>query len=107
MKVLIIIGLTFFCLYSSTVSGQEASINRRTIINMVLDQSRIKTNIENKNHTVNIYTLNPPAPASSQIFRTVNTIPKYCLAKGAVICRLEEYVQLHSPFKLNIGVGGE
>ncbi len=107
MKALIIIGLSFFCLYCSAVSGQENSINRQTIIKMVLDQSRIKTNSENNSPTAKKFTLNPPAQVSSQCFRTVNTIPKYCLAKGAVICRLEEYVQLHSPFKLNIGVGGE
>lgn len=41
-----------------------------------------------------------PLPAAAYV-------PAYCLARGAVICRLEEYVQLHAPLKLNIGLGGE
>ena len=39
--------------------------------------------------------------------RFTDPIPRYCLPKGAVVCRLEEYVQLHSPLKLNIGLAGQ
>ena len=72
---------------------------------MVLEQSRVKANAET--HPASIYSITSGTQSAPQGFRTWSTIPKYCLAKGAVICRLEEYVQLHSPFKLNIGVGGE
>ena len=72
---------------------------------MLLGQSRMNIKTDRAS-PVNIYSITPDAPAP-QSLRTVSSIPKYCLAKGAVICRLEEYVQLHSPIKLNIGVGGE
>jgi hypothetical protein len=39
--------------------------------------------------------------------RFTDPLPRYCLPKGAVVCRLEEYVQLHSPLKLNIGLAGQ
>jgi uncharacterized protein YceK len=105
MKNLILI-LLLLSTCSSIVSAQDASVNRKKIIEMVLSQSHVRSNMENNSHTTNICTITPIASAP-QGFRTMSTIPKYCLAKGAVICRLEEYVQLHSPFKLNIGVGGE
>lgn len=73
---------------------------------MLLSQSRMKIKTDDISSSANIYTITTESQAP-QSFRTVSSIPKYCLAKGAVICRLEEYVQLHSPIKLNIGVGGE
>ena len=106
MKNLILI-LLLLSTCSSIVSAQDASVNRKKIIDMVLSQSHERTSTESYNHATNIYSIAPAAPSAPQGFRTVSTIPKYCLAKGSVICRLEEYVQLHSPFKLNIGVGGE
>ena len=106
MKYLILIVL-FFILDVTIASAQDAQTNRMKIISMVLDQSRAKVNTDNYKHSANIYTITPAVSSAPECFRNVSTIPKYCLAKGAVICRLEEYVQLHSPFKLNIGVGGE
>jgi len=97
--------LLSFALYSGIASGQDASVNRKKIIDMLLGQSRMNIKTDRAS-PVNIYSITPDAPAP-QSLRTVSSIPKYCLAKGAVICRLEEYVQLHSPIKLNIGVGGE
>ena len=98
--------LLFAGLHMGTASGQSGSVNRKKIIDMLLDQSCVKLNVSGENSLVNNYTIST-GPSTSMAFRHVPPIPKYCLAKGAVICRLEEYVQLHSPFKLNIGVGGE
>ena len=106
MKNLILI-LSLLNTCSSGVSAQDASINRKKIIEMVLDQSHVRRNATSYNRTASIYSITPAASSAPQGFRTLSTIPKYSLAKGAVICRLEEYVQLHSPFKLNIGLGGE
>ena len=106
MKYLTLIWL-FYVLQIGTASCQAGSDNRKKVIDMLLSQSRKKVNTSDVNRNENIYTITSSAPSSSRGFRSVSTIPKYCLAKGAVICRLEEYVQLHSPFKLNIGVGGE
>jgi hypothetical protein len=103
MKSLLLI-LLFSGFYYNSASAQDAG-NRKKVIAMVLEQSRVKTNLEI--HQAGIYSIRSVEPSSPQGFRSLNTIPRYCLAKGAVICRLEEYVQLHSPFKLNIGVGGE
>jgi hypothetical protein len=86
-----------------TAAAQDVSANRAKVIAMIMDQTNIKAN---KLH-YNKATFAPAAEQVQQGFRSTAPIPKYCLAKGAVICRLEEYVQLHSPFKLNIGVGGE
>jgi hypothetical protein len=83
---------------ATTASAQEISGNRRKVIYMLLSRSHTRA------YAVKTSTTTEPAP---QGFRTTTAIPRYSLAKGAVICRLEEYVQLHSPFKLNIGVGGE
>jgi hypothetical protein len=105
MKHFILLVL-FSGLYCTMVSAQDAAVNRRKIINMVLGQSHVKANAANYNHA-GIYANTSAPPSAPQGFRTLSSIPKYCLAKGAVICRFEEYVQLHSPFKLNIGVGGE
>jgi hypothetical protein len=85
-----------------TAAAQDVSANRAKVIAMIMDQTNFKTNKLHYSKTIFA-----PAAEAPQGFRNAAPIPKYCLAKGAVICRLEEYVQLHSPFKLNIGVGGE
>jgi hypothetical protein len=104
MKNFILIGI-ILSLYIPTVSGQDVPHNRRKVVDLILSQSRIKAgDTYHSNHT---YAVAPADDRPAPSFRTLSTIPKYCLAKGAVVCRLEEYVQLHSPFKLNIGVGGE
>lgn len=43
----------------------------------------------------------------ARVISFCDPIPKFQLPRCSVVCRFEEYVQLHSPFKLNIGVGGE
>jgi len=100
-----ILLLTILC--HTAALGQDASGNRRKIINMVLLQSHVKANADIYSRNTNTYAITSASQAAQQGFRSSGAIPRYCLAKGAVICRLEEYVQLHSPFKLNIGVGGE
>ncbi len=100
-------NLTFiillFSLYSA-VSAQDVSGNRKKVIDMLLSSSHTKVYADT--HSSGIYSIAAKAEAPVG-FRTLNAIPRYCLAKGAVICRFEEYVQLHSPIKLNIGLGGE
>jgi hypothetical protein len=101
MKKLISILFAFSCLQSTSAQSH----NRRVMIDMILSNSR-HTFKTNKDQKTPFYI--PMESASSHgCFPRVEAIPHYCLARGAVICRLEEYVQLHSPFKLNIGVGGE
>lgn len=99
--------LFFSALHIGIASGQDVSVNRKKMINMILGQSHIKVGADGFYHSANANSIISAGPPSSQGFHSVSSIPRYCLAKGAVICRLEEYVQLHSPFKLNIGVGGE
>ena len=43
----------------------------------------------------------------NSVLDTPESLKRYSLPKGNVVCRLEEYVQLHTPMKLNIGVGGQ
>jgi hypothetical protein len=102
-----ILTLLLSGLCSGIVSAQDISGNRRKVIDMIIGQSRVKSNADVFNHSANIYSIASKQQSSPQGFCALSTIPKYCLSKGAVVCRLEEYVQLHSPFKLNIGVGGE
>ena len=100
MRKLIAILIALGCLQS--ISAQ--SHNRRVMIDMILSNSRhsFKSNPDQKVH---FYSLQEaPAPAC---FMRVDAIPKFQLPRCSVVCRFEEYVQLHSPFKLNIGVGGE
>jgi hypothetical protein len=92
---------------ATTASAQEISGNRRKVIYMLLSRSHTRAYAVNYNQAANIYKTSTTTEPAPQGFRTTTAIPRYSLAKGAVICRLEEYVQLHSPFKLNIGVGGE
>ena len=100
MKKLIAIFLTLYCIQS--ISAQ--SHNRRVMIDMILSHSRhsFKTSADQKTS----FSIWKAAPSPACMMR-VESVPKFCLAKGAIVCRFEEYVQLHAPFKLNIGVGGE
>jgi hypothetical protein len=102
---ILILLLSILC--CTATSAQDASGNRRKVIDVIMRHSNVKTNTTIFNHPASIYSITSAMQSTPQGFRTMSAIPKYCLAKGAVICRLEEYVQLHGPFKLNIGVGGE
>lgn len=101
MKKLIVILLALSCFHG--ISAQ--SHNRRVMIDMILSNSRhsFKTNPDRKIH---FYEARGDAAAPAGFMR-VDAIPKFQLPRCSVVCRFEEYVQLHSPFKLNIGVGGE
>ena len=78
--------------------------NRRVVIDLILSKSRSSFHpVTYQNTKFNVL----PNAAENRSLVRIAPIPKYCLPHGAIVCRLEEYVQLHSPFKLNIGVGGE
>ncbi len=102
-NLILILWLSSFC--HAAAYGQDAIGNRMKVIHMLLEHTHLK--ISTDHHHADIYDLMPTSRSEGQGFKAGVSIPRYCLAKGAVICRLEEYVQLHSPFKLNIGLGGE
>jgi hypothetical protein len=52
-----------------------------------------------------IYMGMPISPPT--IIPSLAAIPRYNLPRASVVCRLEQYVQLHSPLKLNIGLDGQ
>lgn len=96
--------VTLLLAFSSITSIAAQSHSRRLILDMILSHSRhsFKPIVSQKNS----FFILKEAPAPACMMK-VEAVPRYCLAKGAIVCRFEEYVQLHSPFKLNIGVGGE
>ena len=105
MKITTIIGLLLLGLYDA--SGQSS--NRTKIIEMVLKKHQPLR--EQINHTYpycgGVYTVTVKKAAKTEFISFSEPIPRFQLPHGAIVCRFEEYVQLHSPFKLNIGVGGE
>ena len=101
MKKGIAIFLTLCCFQCIIAQSH----NRRVVIDMILTNSHHNM----KKLTPNPYTrsgllLTANAPSN---FRFSDPIPKFCLPKGAFVCRFEEYVQLHTPMKLNIGLAGQ
>ena len=76
--------------------------NRQKVLALILWQSKARI------HTT---TLSQPgilsAQSTSVMIAPAAEIPKYSLPKGNVVCRFEDYVQMHTPMKLNIGVGGQ
>ena len=103
MKITTLIGLLLLGLYDA--SGQSS--NRMKIIEMVLKtrkpiREQIDYSLEQSKYTVIIKTDTP-----LKFISFSDPIPRFQLPHGAIVCRFEEYVQLHSPFKLNIGLGGE
>lgn len=94
----------WLCLLICSVGGSFAqSANRGKVICLLLKESRFRVH-----QTPQILLAKEmrdiPAPS---VLAHVDAVPKYSLPKGNVVCRLEEYVQLHTPMKLNIGVGGQ
>jgi hypothetical protein len=79
--------------------------NRRTVIDLILTHSQ--HSFRSKPEWKYQFQVKREAPVMCLGYRMEDAIPKYALPKCAIICRLEEYVQLHAPFKLNVGVGGE
>ena len=103
MKITTLIGLLLLGLYDA--SGQSS--NRMKIIEIVLKtrkpiRERIDYSLGQSKYTVIV-----KMEAPLKFISFSDPIPRFQLPQGAIVCRFEEYVQLHSPFKLNIGVGGE
>ncbi len=94
----------WFCLLICSAGGSFAqTANRVKMLNLLLEESRSRLHMGP--HLLQIKeTKDIP---SITILAHVEALPKYSLPKGNVVCRLEEYVQLHTPMKLNIGVGGQ
>lgn len=90
-----------FCLCSFYASAQLS--NRQKIIGMILHEPKFKApepGISGEALVVTPATSIMLIPAQSQV-------PRYSLPKGNVFCRLEDYVQMHTPMKLNIGLAGQ
>ena len=103
MKITTLIGLLLLGLYDA--SGQSS--NRMKVIELILKprkpiREQIDYHIEQ-----GIYAVSVKTDATPKFVSFSDPIPKFKLPHGAIVCRFEEYVQLHSPFKLNIGLGGE
>ena len=102
MKKGIVIFLTLCCLQSLMAQSH----NRQVVIDMLLASF----------HHHNLKEFTTAAALHSDVLqinsipsdlRFTDRIPKFCLPKGSIVCRLEEYVQLHTPIKLNIGLAGQ
>lgn len=96
------IAILFMICFVLGLSAQ--TLNRHVVIDLILSKSRSSFHQNTYQNTK--FNEWPNAVENKSLVR-IPPIPKYCLPHGAIVCRLEEYVQLHSPFKLNIGVGGE
>lgn len=94
----------WFCLLICSAGGSFAqSANRVKVVNLLLEESRSRIHMGPKL----LYIKEAKDILSISVLAHVEALPKYSLPKGNVVCRLEEYVQLHTPMKLNIGVGGQ
>lgn len=93
-----------FCLLICSAVGSFAqSANRVKVLNLLLEESRSRVHMGPQFLQIK-ETKDIP---STSVLVHIKALPKYSLPKGNVVCRLEEYVQLHTPMKLNIGVGGQ
>lgn len=94
----------WLCLLICSVGASFAqSANRVKVIGLLLEEFRFRIHqapqpllIREERET--------PTPS---VLVHADALPRYSLPKGNIVCRLEEYVQLHTPMKLNIGVGGQ
>ena len=94
-----ILVLFFCCLAASAQS------NRQKMLSVILTEPKFKT-VNSSSYRSEL--LATSTDGSSVLFTpTLSAVPRYCLPKGNVFCRLEDYVQMHTPMKLNIGVGGQ
>ena len=103
MKKSTLIGLLLFGLYDA--SGQSS--NRMKAIELILKPRKPKREQIDYHMEQGIYAVIVKTDATAKFVSFCDPIPKFQLPHGAIVCRFEEYVQMHSPFKLNIGVGGE
>ncbi|MBS1624901.1 MAG: hypothetical protein JSS76_05335 [Bacteroidetes bacterium] len=92
-----------FCLLIFTAGNSFAqSANREKVVQFLLVESRFRI------HSAPVRSSEIVKESNmSHVVSRVDVLPRYALPKGNVVCRLEEYVQLHTPMKLNIGVGGQ
>lgn len=88
-------------IHSCTYASAQLT-NRQKVIALLLEQHKLKP-MRTATYQPEVLT----APSSSILCSSVNPVPKYSLPKGNVFCRMEDYVQMHTPMKLNIGVGGQ
>lgn len=94
----------WLCLLLSSVDASFAqSENRGKVISLLLAEARFRV------HQAPQILLAKEAKDIPElsVLAQVDALPKYSLPKGNIVCRLEEYVQLHTPLKFNIGVGGQ
>ena len=102
------IGKTYILLFFSfavALAAYGQSSNRQKMLSVILAEPKFRT-ANNSNNRNELLTSN--TDGSSVLFSPkLSAVPKYCLPKGNVFCRLEDYVQMHTPMKLNIGVGGQ
>ena len=87
------------CLSFVTVSAQT---NRQKVVALILEEHQLKSRHSGMSQS-EVRTSQP----LSLLCTSINPLPKYTLPKGNVFCRFEDYVQMHTPMKLNIGVGGQ
>ena len=100
MKNRIYIMLALSLLLHITAAAQVS--NRQKVIALILWQSKAKPHSNPLSQPEILAT-----PSASVMLAPAAEIPKYALPKGNVVCRFEDYVQMHTPMKLNIGVGGQ
>jgi hypothetical protein len=105
MRPILFITLLFCGLCSTDLSAQAS--NRMKVIALLLkkhEPAKIQLTYNLNEAKSNAFIRQD---AGVRYIAFSDPIPKFQLPRGAIVCRFEEYVQLHSPFKLNIGVGGE
>ena len=97
-----IFTLFWLCCFQGLIAQ---SANRRIMIAMILTSPhhQIKKLVTAHNPSSALLLSN----SSPVDFRFSDPIPKFELPKGSIVCRFEEYVQIHSPMKLNIGLAGQ
>ena len=97
------IPLFFFFVIGLAAFGQ--STNRQKMLSVILTEPKYRA-AYNSNYRNELLAIN--TDGSSVLFTpALSAVPRYCLPKGNLFCRLEDYVQMHAPMKLNIGVGGQ
>jgi hypothetical protein len=88
------------------VSAMAQATNRQKIVNMILSGCKFKAHIA-RSYQSELLVNDLSGSSSIMLAPAVCPVPRYSLPKGNVFCRLEDYVQMHTPMKLNIGVGGQ
>ena len=98
--------ILLFLSFSYGITAMAQATNRQKVVSMLLAESRLKVHINRYYHS-ELLIADVPGCSSIMLTAAINPIPRYALPKGNIICRFEDYVQMHTPMKLNIGVGGQ